>query len=278
MMAHQTRSFVVRRPEQLWNAVSRRDLLRVAGLGGVVVLLPAVFTACDDNDNDTLTNPNYGNAADPIVLDLRTDTGIWNFLFVFEQVEAQFYNAAVASSAFSGMTAEQQEVIRDIRAVENIHREFVRVLLGSAGIGTVAPNQSAIDAAAASASSILRTAEMLEDTGVATQVGIAKYFQSATNLSIAGKVNSVEARHVAAIRDIREAAGIPATGLSGTRFAGDDIVVPTGAYAGLNAKIEYGTARTRLIDTGFLATNLSEPTAPATKTGTPDFAPPSPTP
>ena len=270
---------MVSRAEQLWNVASRRDFFRVAGLGGAVVLLPSLFACGDDNPtNDTNNTGVNRDASDPVVLDLRTDLGIFNFLFLFEQTEVAYYNAAVASSAFAGMTAEQREVISDLRGVEIVHREFLRMLLASNGVGNAAFNQSAINAAAATGPMILRTAEMLEDTGVATQIGFGKYIQNPEYLGIAGKINSVEARHVAAIRDIREASGIPAVGAAGTRFAGDDIVVSSGAFAGLNAKIEYADALARVGATNFLRTRLQVSSPPATKPGTPDFGPPNPTP
>ena len=267
---------VVSRAEQLWDVATRRDFLRVAGLGGVVVLLPSLF-ACSDDDDGTPTGPDRP-ADTTVTLDLRTDIGIFNFLFLFEQTEVAYYNAAVASAAFASMTAEQREVIGDLRAVETVHREFLRALLGAAGVGNAAFNQSAINAAAATGAMILRTAEMLEDTGVATQIGFGKYIQSPDYLGVAGKINSVEARHVAAVRDLREAAGLAAVGRAGTRFAGDDIVVPSGAYAGLNAKIEYAQALQNVKATNFLVTDVQVSSPPNAKAGTPDFAPPNPTP
>lgn len=265
---------VVSRAEELYDARSRRSFLRMAGIGGSIVLLPSLF-ACSDDDDPTNPNDPNRNADGTVTLDLRTDLGIFNFLFLFEQTEVAFYNAAVASTAFGTMTPEQREVISDIRAVELVHREFLRALLGSNGVGNAAFNASAINAAAATAASILRTAETLEDTGTATQIGLGKYIQNADYLGIAGKVNSVEARHVAAIRDIREGTGIVATGLAGTRFAGDDIVTVVG---GLNAKIEPADALTRVKATNFVTTNIQIGNAPNTKAGTPDFPPPTPTP
>jgi hypothetical protein len=264
---------VVDRPEQLLQAHTRRSFLKVLGVGGSIVLLPAVFTACDDG-GAIITEP----IVDAVVLNLSTDTGIMNFLFMNEQIEAAFYNTAVGSVAFTGMTLEQREVLADIRAVENIHREFFRAMLGANRIGNVRLDQETIDAAVATPDSILRTSEMLEDNGVATQNGTAKYIQSADLLAIAGKIVSVEARHVAAVRDLREAAGISAGTPAGTRFAGDDIVVPNGAYAGLDAKIEPATGLSRLLATGFTSADATIGTAPPTKSGTPDSAPPSPTP
>lgn len=276
-MDNEHNTIVVSRAEQLWDAVTRRDFMRIAGAGGAVVLLPSLFSGCSNDDDKRITGPDRP-ADGTVTLDLRTDIGIFNFLFLFEQTEVAYYNAAVASAAFGGMTVEQKEVMADLRAVETVHREFLRALLGSNGVGNAAFNMTAINAAAATGAMILRTAEMLEETGVATQIGFGKYIQSADFLGIAGKINSVEARHVAAVRDMREAAGIAAVGIAGTRFAGDDIVVPTGAYAGLNAKIEYADALSRVAATSFLTTKIQVSSPPAAKAGTPDFGPLNPTP
>jgi len=279
-MDNEKNAVVISRADQLWDFATRRQFLRIAGLGGAVVLLPSMFACSDDDDptgNGTNTGPNR-NASDPVMLDLRTDIGIFNFLFLFEQTEVAYYNTAVASPAFAGMTAEQREIMTDLRGAETVHREFLRALLGSNGVGNASFNQSALTAAAASGAAILRTAEMLEETGVATQISFGKYVQSPDNLAIAGKLFSMEARHAAALRDVREAAGIPAVGMAGTRFAGDDIVVPSGTYAGLNAKIEYADALARVSATNFVSTRIQVSSPPPTKAGTPDFGPPNPTP
>jgi hypothetical protein len=267
-------TLVVGRAAQFLEARTRREFMRVAAMGGAIVLLPSLFAACDDDDD--ITSPG-GPPVSSVTLDLRTDQGILNFLFLLEQTESTFYNVAVASNAFGGMTAEQREVIGDIRAVENIHREFIRSLLGTASVGNLAFNTTNLNAAAATGASILHAAEMLEDAGAAVQIGISKYIQNADLLSIAGKVNSVEARHVAAIRDIREQAGL-APSAGGTRFAGDDIVVPSGPLAGLNAKVEPAVGLAALLSTGFPSTTVTIGNPPPTKPGTPDFAPPMPTP
>ncbi len=278
-MNNEKDTVVISRADQLWDFATRRQFLRVAGLGGAIVLLPSMFACSEDNPtgNGSNTGPNR-NASDPVTLDLRTDIGIFNFLFLFEQTEVAYYNTAVASAAFAGMTAEQREIMTDLRGVETVHREFLRALLGSNGVGNASFNQTALSAAAATGAAILRTAEMLEDTGVATQIGFGKYIQSPDYLAIAGKINSMEARHAAALRDVREAAGLAAVGTAGTRFAGDDIVVPSGTYAGLNAKIEYPDALARVSATTFVKTRIEVSSPPATKAGTPDFGPPNPTP
>jgi hypothetical protein len=273
MMTEQRDPLVIERAEQLWQRGTRRSFLKALGVGGTVLLLPSVFTACGDDD-DTSTGP----TATSVTLDLSTDTGILNYAYALEQLEAAFYTAVVGSAAFNGMTAEQQEVLVDLRNHEVIHREFLRSALGGSAIGNLALNSATVSTSIATSASILKTAETFEDLGVSAYNGAGKYLTSPDLLTIAGKIVSVEARHAAAIRDLREGAGLTGS-TAGTRFAGDDVVQPLGgAYQGLDVKLEPAAVLSRVVASGFVTTTVSIGTQPATKTGTPDAAPPSPTP
>ena len=266
------REMVVERPDQLWLPETRRGFLKMLGLGGTIVLLPSVFSACDD-DNDGITGP-----SGPVSLNLSNDSGILNYAYALEQLEAGFYTAVVASAAFGGMSAELQEVFTDLRNHEVIHREFFRRALGSNRIGDLSLNTATVGTATASTAAILRNSEAFEDLGVAAYNGAGKYLTDANNLLVAGKIVSVEARHAAAIRDIREAMGISAGTGANTRFAGDDVVLATGTYAGLDVKLEPSVVLGRVVATNFVSTSVSIDTQPPTKNGTPDFGPPNPTP
>jgi rubrerythrin len=265
-MSESARKTVVERPEQLWRVDTRRQFLKMLGLGGSIVLLPSVFTACDNDD--TGTNPNPGTVS----LNLSTDTGILNYAYALEQLEAAFYTAVVGSAAFGGMTAEQKEVFTDLRNHEVAHREFLKAALGSNAIGTLALSTTTVNAALANTDTILKNAEAFEDLGVSAYNGAGKYLTSATNLTLAGKIVSVEARHAAAIRDMREGkslAGTPAN----TRFAGDDVV----NGQGLDVKLEPSSVLSRVVATQFVTTSISIGTGPA-GTPTSDAGPPNPTP
>lgn len=268
--ASASREVVIDRPEMLFQPASRRAFLRMLGMGGSVVLLPAVFASCDDD----ITGPSGG----PVRLDLSTDLGILNYAYALEQLEAGFYAAVLGSTAFAGMSAEQKEVFEDLRNHEVIHREFLRRALGGNRIGDLELNQTTAGAAVATTETILRNAEAFEDLGVAAYNGAGKYLQSGDFLTVAGKIVSVEARHAAAIRDLREAAGVTAGAAAGTRFAGDDVVIASGTYAGLGVKLEPAAVLTRVAATNLVVTDLSIGTQPPTLAGTPDFGPPNPTP
>jgi len=246
------------------------------GVGGSVVLLPSVFQACDEYYPPTSPNGG-GTSSGAVQLDLSNDFGILNYAYALEQLEAAFYTAVVASAAFAGFTAEQKEVFQDLQNHEVIHREFFKAALGSHAIGSLALNTSAVSASLTNTATILKTAEAFEDLGVSAYNGAGKYLTDPSYLTIAGKIVSVEARHAAAIRDMRDAMGVTGGDAAGTRFAGDTVVQPSGAYAGLDVKLEPSAVLSRVAATGFVTTQISLANTPS-KAGTPDAGPPSPTP
>lgn len=275
-MLDKRRALVIERAEQLMRVSTRRDFLKVLGVGGSIVMLPAVFTACGDSETSNgITNPPTPTT---VTLNLSNDVGILNFAYALEQLEAAFYTGVVTSSSFGSFNAEQQEVFYDLRNHEVVHREFFRAALGSNAIGTLNLNATAVASTMTSSAVILRSAEMFEDLGVSAYNGAGKYLQSADYLTVAGKIVSVEARHAAAIRDIRDALGVTGGDAPGTRFAGDTVVQASGPFAGLDVKLEPSAVAARVIATGIVADTLSIGTQPPAKSGTPDFGPPSPTP
>lgn len=249
-MSDSSRTVVIESAEQLWQPASRRSFLRMLGVGGTVVLLPSVFAACND---DTSTNPGGGGAA---TLDLRTDVGILNYAYALEQLEAGFYQKAVAASAFSQLSAAEQELVADVRNHEVIHREFFRAVLGNARIGDLALRDSTVTTATSSRTAILQTSRQLEDTGVAAYNGAGKYLTSRDNLVIAGKIVSVEARHAAAFRDVLDT--------TGRDFAGNGVV----DAQGLDVKAEPGEILAAVGSTNLVATTITVSNQPATKAGT----------
>jgi len=130
------------------------------------------------------------------------DTGIGNYAYLLEQLEADFYIRVVANGFFAGATAEERQLLTDIRDHEIIHRELFRVFLGTNAI----PRIPAFDFSLVNFNdrdSVLTISQILEDTGVTAYNGAAQHIQSTDILVLAGKIVSVEARHAAAIRDLR---------------------------------------------------------------------------
>ena len=130
------------------------------------------------------------------------DIGIMNFAYLLEQLEADFYTRVVANNFYAGSTAEERQILTDLRDHEIIHREFFKALLGANGIPQLpAFNFSLVDFN--SRDSVLTNSQNLEDTGVSAYNGAGQAIVSPDVLAIAGKIVSVEGRHAAAIRDLR---------------------------------------------------------------------------
>jgi rubrerythrin len=277
-MGERKDTLVLERADELWRPGTRREFLRLLGIGGTVVMLPSVFAACDDDDDPTGT----GGTNQPVSLNLSNDFGILNYAYALEQLEAAFYTAVLASAVFNGLSAEEKEVLTDLRDHEVIHREYFKAALGSTNrIRDLALNTATVAPLVASRDAILKNAEMFEDLGVAAYNGAGKYLTSADFLTMAGKIVSVEARHAATIRDMRDALGILGGDADNTRFAGDTVVKPLGdTYQGLDVKLEPAVVVAAVGALNLLQASsaVTIGTQPATKTGTPNFAPPSPTP
>ena len=168
--------------------MQRRMFMRYAGATAAVTTL-LFTTACDDDDE-----------TDPMAVDLGSgDTGILNYAYALEQLEAAFYTEVVAKSLGMFTQAEQQ-IMQDIKGHESIHRDFLKAALGSAAIPNLEVNFSSINFN--DKNSILTTARTFEDLGVAAYNGAGKLLENAGFLTLAGKIVSVEARHAAVIRDL----------------------------------------------------------------------------
>lgn len=130
------------------------------------------------------------------------DIGIMNFAFLLEQLEADFYTRVVANNFYAGATAEERQILTDLRDHEIIHREFFKAVLGANGIPQLPMfNFSLVDFN--SRDSVLTNSQNLEDTGVSAYNGAGQAIVSPDILALAGKIVSVEGRHAAAIRDLR---------------------------------------------------------------------------
>jgi rubrerythrin len=193
--------------ETLYAPLDRKKFLKYSALSGGALVLG--LSSCH-KDND---RPGGG------VIDVGSgDTGILNFAYALEQLEAAFY-IKVNASFYSGATDAEKQILADIMNHEITHRDFFKTALASSAIPTLQFNFSSVDFT--SRASVLGTAKALEDTGVSAYNGAGQYITNPDYLTLAGKIVSVEARHAAAIRDLLN----PKSG----DFAGDDVVsVSTG--------------------------------------------------
>ncbi|HLL93890.1 MAG TPA: ferritin-like domain-containing protein [Spirosoma sp.] len=188
--------------------VGRRLFLRNAGAfaaGG------ALIASC----KNAVENPTTVPVGETTVDLGKDDTGILNYAYALEQLEAAFYTQVVAKP-YANMPAAEMTLLTDIRDHEIIHREFLKAALGNMAIGALEPDFSKVNFA--DRASVLGTAKAFEDLGVAAYNGAGNLLKSADFLLVAGKIVSVEARHAAAIRDLLNP--------KSADFAGDDVVAP----------------------------------------------------
>jgi len=158
-MAPDERTVIVRDAAELVRPTTRRGFLRALGLVGTIVLMPSVFAACSDDTDLTGTTTNSAT------LNLGTDIGIFNYAYALEQLEAAFYTQAVASFA-SGLSADEREMLTDIRNDEVTHREFLRTALG-----TVRPvDRGALQVAAEDPAAELNPADIAQLSDIEQQV------------------------------------------------------------------------------------------------------------
>lgn len=167
-------------------AVSRRNFL---GYFGGAAAIMATAAACKKDDAPSSTGVNLGSG----------DTGILNYAYALEQLEAAFYTQ-VALTPYSGITAAETSLLTDIRDHEIAHREFFKAALAANAIQALEVDFSSIDFSRRD--SVLGTAKAFEDLGVTAYNGAGKLITTPDYLVLAGKIVSVEARHAALIRDL----------------------------------------------------------------------------
>ncbi len=166
--------------------VSRRNFLGY--LGGASALL-VTAAACKKDTVTTNTGIDLGSG----------DTGILNYAYALEQLEAAFYTQVIMTP-YTGITAAESAMLTDIRDHEIAHREFFKAALATKAIPGLEVNFTTIDFT--SRDSVLGTAKAFEDLGVTAYNGAGKLITNPDYLTLAGKIVSVEARHAAYIRDL----------------------------------------------------------------------------
>ena len=190
--------------------LKRKSFLKYTALAGTAAVIG--LEACN-KDYFNQYFPKNGTSIN-IVTDVGGgDTGILNFAYALEQLEAAFYTK-VNESFYSNISSEEQQILTDIMNHEIVHRDFFKAALGTSAIMPLLFDFSSVNFS--DRGSVLKTAKALEDTGVSAYNGAGKYIKSADYLTLAGKIVSVEARHASAIRDLIA----PKT----SAFAGDDVV------------------------------------------------------
>ena len=175
----------------------RRKFLKISGAAVAAIGIGAATRGMASPLNFFDTPMGMNNMS---VVDLGSgDTGILNYAYALEQLEAAFYTQAV-SNPYKGMTPEETQILTDIRDHEIVHREFFKAALGANAIPGLTPNFGKINFNDRAA--VLATAQTFEDLGVAAYNGAGQLLKNPDYLLVAGKIVSVEARHASVIRDL----------------------------------------------------------------------------
>lgn len=207
-------------PAALPASIKRRSFFQYAGAAAGAAALG--LAGCQKN-----------NAA-PGATDVGSgDTGVLNFAYALEQLEAAFYAKVLAGSYFAALapTSAEYQFLSDLARHEQVHVNFLRTVLSTNAIKLLTINlddqisfSDRTTPAGSGKLGVLNAARLFEDLGVAAYNGAAGFLITADYLILLGKIVSVEARHAALIRDLLVAGGDTTLG---TGFAGADVVDST---------------------------------------------------
>ena len=126
----------------------------------------------------------------------KGDVKILNYALTLEYLEAAFYAEAVSKGKLSGVARRFAQVVAGHEAA---HVAALRKTLGSKAVKKPSFD---FQGTTAKQSTFLKTARVLEDTGVSAYQGQAPNIKAAAVLAAAGSILAVEARHAAWVRDI----------------------------------------------------------------------------
>jgi hypothetical protein len=175
---------------------TRLSFLRKAGVaGGALVGGGAVISALAPN---ALAATQKGR---PPAAFGKGDIGILNYALTLEYLEAAFYNGATAAN----MTLSPQvgAFLKTVTADENAHVKFLKKALGHK-----AAKEPKFDFKGANTSveTFMKTAQVLENTGVHAYSGQALNIKTPAYVAAALSILTIEARHASVIGLLNEGA------------------------------------------------------------------------
>jgi hypothetical protein len=130
----------------------------------------------------------------------KGDIGILNYALTLEYLEAAFYNGATAANL--SLTPQVSAFLKTVTADENAHVKFLKKALGSK-----AAKEPKFNFAGANTSveTFMKTAAVLENTGVHAYLGQVLNIKTPAYVAEAGSILTIEARHASVIGLLNEA-------------------------------------------------------------------------
>lgn len=202
--------------------LSRKDFLKISGAAATGLGL----AGCELNSippEEEKQGLNLG--PDPAPNDYAVyigagDTAVFNFIYILEQLQADFYKR-ITRYPYPGMSSEEERIFSDIHQHEVAHRDFYNDYLKDNSIQGLHFEFFATDFN--DRKSVISSARLIEDVVVSMYNRIAELFENPEYVPLILKIVSVEARHAAAMRTLLK----PQTSF----FAGSDIITPNGLDA-----------------------------------------------
>jgi hypothetical protein len=132
----------------------------------------------------------------------KGDIGILNYALTLEYLEAAFYNGATAANMSLG--SQTAAFLKIVTKDENAHVAFLKKALGSKAAKEPTFN---FKGANTSPEMFMKTAQVLENTGVHAYSGQALNIKSAAYVKAAISILTIEARHASVIGLLNDPTG-----------------------------------------------------------------------
>jgi hypothetical protein len=136
----------------------------------------------------------------------KGDVGILNYALTLEYLEAAFYNGATAANL--PISSQAAAFLKIATRDENAHVAFLKSHLGSKAVKSPTFDFKGTNT---NAEMFMKTAEVLENTGVHAYSGQALNIKTPAYVKAAVSILTIEARHAAVIGLLNEPAGTDIT-------------------------------------------------------------------
>jgi hypothetical protein len=176
---------------------TRLDFLKKTGIaGGAMVSGGAILSALAPS---ALAAASHGRPPKSFG---KGDYGILNYALTLEYLEAAFYNGATAANL--SLTPQAAAFLKIVTRDENAHVAFLKTALGGKA---VAEPKFDFKGANTSVETFMKTAQVLENTGVHAYLGQVTNIEHAKYVKAAGSILTIEARHASVIGLLNDPSG-----------------------------------------------------------------------